>query len=56
MDKRYDFDQIIERKGSNDMKHEFMPLIWHRDDLSPMWVADMDFASPDFILDALKNA
>ena len=55
MDKRYDFDQIIERKGSNDMKHEFMPLIWHRDDLSPMWVADMDFASPDFILDALKK-
>ena len=55
MDKRYDFDQIIERKCSNDMKHEFIPLIWHRDDLSPMWVADMDFASPDFILDALKK-
>ena len=26
-----------------------------RDDLLPMWVADMDFATPDFILDAIRQ-
>ena len=47
--KKYDFDQIIDRSGSNDIKHSVLQERWGRSDLLPLWVADMDFATPDFI-------
>ena len=53
--KKYDFDQIIDRSGSNDIKHCVLQERWGRSDLLPLWVADMDFATPDFIVDALKK-
>ena len=53
--KKYDFDQIIDRSGSNDIKHSVLQERWGRSDLLPLWVADMDFATPDFIVDALKK-
>ncbi len=55
IDKKYDFDTVIERKGSGDLMHEALLPRWGRDDLLPMWVADMDFATPDFVVDALKK-
>ena len=51
----YDFDQIIDRKGSGDIKHDALLPRWGRDDLLPLWVADMDFATPPFIVDALRK-
>jgi len=51
----YDFDQIIDRKGSGDIKHDALKPRWGRDDLLPLWVADMDFATPPFIVDALRK-
>ncbi|MCH3981206.1 MAG: PatB family C-S lyase [Prevotella sp.] len=54
-DKKYDFDTVIERRGSGDLMHEALLPRWGRDDLLPMWVADMDFATPDFVVDALKK-
>ena len=53
--KKYDFDQIIDRSGSNDIKHSVLQERWGRSDLLPLWVADMDFATPDFIVNALKK-
>ena len=47
----FDFDRIIDRRGSDSLK-------WRdsRDGaVTPMWVADMDFASPPCILDALRR-
>lgn len=52
--KTYNFDEIIERSGSGDLKHEALLPRWGRNDLLPLWVADMDFATPDFVVDALK--
>ena len=54
MTKIYNFDEIIDRSGSGDLKHEALLPRWGRNDLLPLWVADMDFATPDFVVDALK--
>ena len=53
--KTYNFDEIIDRSGSGDLKHEALLSRWGRNDLLPLWVADMDFATPDFVVDALKT-
>jgi len=46
----YDFDQPIDRRHSESAK-------WHRydEDVSPMWVADMDFMSPEPVIRALRE-
>ena len=54
MMKTYNFDEIIDRSGSGDLKHEALLPRWGRNVLLPLWVADMDFATPDFVVDALK--
>ena len=51
----YDFDKIIDRTGSGDLKHGVLKERWGRDDLLPLWVADMDFETPHFITDALRR-
>ena len=47
---KYDFDQSVERKGTDSFK-------WQRygDDVIPLWVADMDFVSPEPIVQALHE-
>lgn len=50
----YNFDKVIDRSGSDDLKHGALLPRWGRDDLLPLWVADMDFETPSFITDALK--
>ena len=56
------FDTPIDRRGSGALKtdalRERFPMYRNedgQDDLLPMWVADMDFATPDFILDAIRQ-
>lgn len=51
----HNFDEIISREGTNCSKIEALPLLFKRTDLIPLWVADMDFATPPFILDALRE-
>lgn len=53
--KMYDFNKIIDRSGSGDLKHEVLKERYGRADLLPLWVADMDFETPDFITNALKK-
>lgn len=50
-----DFDEIIPRKGTNCVKHDALQQFFGSDDLLPMWVADMDFRSPDFVMEALRR-
>lgn len=52
---KYNFDELIDRSNTSAVKIDEMKEIWGREDLIPMWVADMDFATPDFILDAVKK-
>ena len=53
--KTYNFDEIIPRKGTNCVKHDALQQFFGSDDLLPMWVADMDFRSPDFVMEALRH-
>lgn len=52
---KYDFDKIIDRSGSGDLKHEVLAERYGRGDLLPLWVADMDFETPPFITEALRR-
>ncbi len=52
---KYDFDKIINRHGTNAVKTALLKLFYGSEDLIPLWVADMDFETPDFIVDALKK-
>lgn len=51
----YNFERIIDRTGSGDVKHSKLTEIFGRDDLLPLWVADMEFATPPFIIEALRR-
>lgn len=51
----YNFDEIIDRSGSHCVKIEKMFDIWGRSDLLPLWVADMDFKTPPFIIDTIQK-
>lgn len=53
--KMYDFDQVIDRRGSGALKYDALAERYGKSDLIPLWVADMDFATPDFIVDAFKE-
>ncbi len=53
--KTYDFDKIVDRRGSNAVKTDALKKLFGREDLLPLWVADMDFETGDFIVDALKE-
>lgn len=52
---KYNFDKIIDRSGSDDLKHEVLAERYGRADLLPLWVADMDFETPQFITEALRR-
>lgn len=52
---QYDFDTPVERRNTDCFKYDALPSMYHRDDLLPMWVADMDFRSPDFVMDAIRR-
>ena len=52
---KYDFDNYIERRGSGAVKCDGLEQWYGKEELLPMWVADMDFATPDFIIDAIRQ-
>lgn len=51
----YCFDAEIDRHHTDCMKADTLIDIYGRDDLMPMWIADMDFATPPFILEAIER-
>ena len=53
--KIYDFNTPIDRRGTHCVKFDALKDMFGREDLISLWVADMDFATPDFIIDALKQ-
>ncbi|MDH5311035.1 MAG: PatB family C-S lyase [Gammaproteobacteria bacterium] len=48
------FDRIINRRGTDSFKWDGNQVLFGRGDLLPFWVADMDFATPAPILDAIR--
>ncbi len=52
------FDQIIDRRGTNCVKWDGMAYTAGgvtTDDAIAMWIADMDFAAPDFLQEATRG-
>ena len=52
---KYNFDEIHNRKNTGSIKWDFGKEIKGRDDLLPLWVADMDFKLPDEILSDITD-
>jgi cysteine-S-conjugate beta-lyase len=46
----FDFDRVVSRRGTDSLK-------WNRygEDVLPLWVADMDFPSPEPVVEALRE-
>lgn len=53
--KHYNFDEIIPRENTDCVKYDIRKVIFGTEEVLPMWVADMDFRTPDFIIDAIKK-
>ncbi len=60
----YNFDEIIDRKNTNSksvenfrtlFKNHDLKLNFKNEDLIRMWIADMEIATPDFVIDAVKK-
>lgn len=52
---KYDFDTPIERHGTGAYKYDVLGSEFGEPDAIPLWVADMEFACPPFIVDALRR-
>ena len=52
---KYNFDTIIDRNNTDAIKQEALLTRWGRNDLIPLWVADMDLATPPFIMEVLQK-
>jgi len=50
---KYNFDEVIERKNTCSEKWDGVSHLFQKPDLLPLWVADMDFRSPQPIIDAI---
>ncbi len=49
------FDQVFERRGHDATKWDYPLFVKDNKDIVPMWVADMDFRTPDCIVDAMAK-
>ncbi len=52
---KYNFDEIIDRTSNYSAKWLELRSKFGRDDVLPMWVADMDFKSPKPVIEAIKE-
>ena len=55
MEKRYDFDRVIDRRGTGCVMVDRCKEMFGREDLLPLWVADMGFAACPDITRALAD-
>lgn len=53
--KKYNFDEIVDRTGTDCIKYDALPQIFGSADVLPLWVADTDFRTPDFIMEAIRK-
>jgi cysteine-S-conjugate beta-lyase len=53
---KYNFDEEINRKNTNCAKWDGLEKYFGYKDLNPLWVADMDFKTPDFINNEIIKA
>jgi cysteine-S-conjugate beta-lyase len=52
---KYDFDELVDRTNTHCEKYDSRERIFGNADVIPLWVADTDFKTPDFIVNAVKE-
>ena len=52
---KYNFDEAVERRGTGCLKYDFAKERGKKEDVLPLWVADMDFRTPECVTDALHR-
>lgn len=52
---KYDFDTVIDRRGTSAVKYEGLDGVFGRHDVSPLWIADLDFAVCPDIVNGLRR-
>lgn len=50
-----EFDKKVSRRHTDSVKWDSIKETYQRDDLLPLWVADMDFLSPVGVKKAFEN-
>jgi len=51
----FDFDTILDRRNTGSLKWEYPARALGKPDVIPMWVADMDFAAPPAVVEAVQK-
>jgi cystathionine beta-lyase len=51
----WNFDEPYEREGTDCIKYDWREEVFGVKNVIPMWVADMDFNTPDFIVESLRK-
>lgn len=51
----YNFNQELNREITNAEKYKLREKLFHTNDVLPMWVADMDIATPPFIFEDIQK-
>ncbi|MCR4902527.1 MAG: pyridoxal phosphate-dependent aminotransferase [Butyrivibrio sp.] len=54
-ERNLDFDTVINRKNTGSLKHDYARQRGKRENLLPLWVADMDFKTSSYIVDAVQK-
>ncbi|MBR4988851.1 MAG: pyridoxal phosphate-dependent aminotransferase [Bacteroidaceae bacterium] len=52
---KYNFDEIVPRRHTDCLKYDNLQEMFGTEEVLPMWIADMDFKTPDFIVDAIRT-
>ncbi len=52
---KYDFDENVPRKHTDCLKYDNVKEMFGTEEILPMWIADMDFKTPPFIIESLKK-
>lgn len=52
----YNFDEVIDRKGTGALKTDALIKNAEPSDVIPMWIADMDFRTADSIVEVIKKS
>ncbi|MCA1757065.1 MAG: PatB family C-S lyase [Bacteroidales bacterium] len=52
---RYNFDNPVSRQGTSSVKYDRREEVFGKEDIIPMWVADMDFCPPPSVTEAIRN-
>ena len=52
---QWNFDEVLERSGTDSVQYDLRKMLFGREDVLPMWVADMDFRTPAFIMEAIRK-